>query len=175
MARNPELTKLWTDAWVSVAAGATRPDLPATVDAAMTGYTDTGLLDGEAGIGEERSSDRTEHFGWGAGIVKVGNRNFKVSGTFTPLEDNDEIRSILWGPGSNATALFMPKPVYRWLAFETLDDVGEKERLFTVRPAELWIPNNNRNESDISKWEVQYTLFADGTQKIFDRQVAVTP
>lgn len=173
MARNPDNAKLWTDAWVSVATGPTRPTLPATIDAVLpVDYVDTGLLDGEAGIGEERSSDRTEHFGWGAGIVKVGNRNFKVAGTFTPLEDNVEIRSILWGPGSSATALYMPKPVYRWLAFETLDDAAKKERLFTTRPAELWIPNNNRNESDISKWEVQYTLFADGTGKIFDRQVA---
>lgn len=172
MARNADNANIWADAWVYLAAGTTRPTLPTDIDVAMgVTWLDVGLLNGDDGIGEERSSDETKHYGWGAGLIKKGYKNFEVSGTFNILEDNDVTREIIF-PGSSDTKIVMPKPVFRWLCFETQSDIEKKERQFSTKPVQLWVPNNNRNESDITKWEVQYSLFANGVGELFDRQVA---
>lgn len=172
MSRDPGNVNIWQDAriWTATGSGA-RPALPtdASTPVDEDDWFELGILDGDAGIGEERSSDETEHFGWGIGLIKIGNKNFKLSRTFSALEDNDTTRGILW-PGSTATALYMPKPVYRYLGFETVSDLGVTERLWTVKPARLSVPGNNRNESDITKLEITANIFGDGTGKLFDRQ-----
>ncbi|WP_280247732.1 hypothetical protein [Nocardia abscessus] len=176
MARDPDNVKIWSDARVFLAIGDTRPAIPTDVDTAFgTGWEEAGILDGEDGFGEERSQDESEFFGWGIGLIKVGGRNYGLSRTWSPLEDNPVIRGLVW-PGSTDTKLALPKPVYRWIAFETDSDFGDRERLIATKRARIWVPNNNRNESDITKWEVQTKLFADGAGDVFDRQIpAVTP
>ncbi|MBF6399784.1 hypothetical protein IU438_28860 [Nocardia cyriacigeorgica] len=176
MARDPDNVKIWSDARVFLAIGDTRPAIPTDVDTAFgTGWEEAGILDGEDGFGEERSQDESEFFGWGIGLIKVGGRNYGLSRTWSPLEDNPVIRGLVW-PGSTDTKLALPKPVYRWIAFETDSDFGDRERLIATKRARIWVPDNNRNESDITKWTVQTKLFADGTGDVFDRQIpAVTP
>ena len=173
MARDSANVQIWQDAriWAALGTGA-RPALPASASDEVDelAWHEHGILDGDAGIGEERSSDETEHFGWGIGLIKIGNKNFKLSRTYSCLEDNDTNRGILW-PGSTDTALYMPKPVYRYLGFETVSDLGVTERLWTVKPARLSAPSNNRNESDITKLEITANIFADGSGKLFDRQI----
>lgn len=171
MARDADNVNIWRDAWIYVSADATRPALPTDIDAAMpAGFLDVGLLNGDDGIAEERSNSETKAYGWGAGLIKKSFKDFEVGGTFSILEDNEVTRAIIF-PGSTATKIVMPKPVYRWLAFETQSDVEAAERQFTTKLAQLWVPNNNRNEADITKWEVQYSLFANGANELFDRQV----
>ncbi|WP_280489494.1 hypothetical protein [Nocardia farcinica] len=177
MARNPDNVKIWQDARVRASADATRPAIPTNITTPFedADWPELGILDGDAGFAEDRSQDETEHFGWGIGLIKVGSKNFGLSRKMTLLEDNDETRAIVF-PGSTATKIAMPKPVYRWLAFETDSDLGDGERLITTRPARLWVPANNRNESDITKWEVEIKLFADGSGHVFDRQAGdLTP
>lgn len=172
MARNPDNAKIWEDARVFLSDATTRPALPADVDEEFaTGWNETGILDGDDGFSEERGSDETKHYGWGVGLIKVGGKNYELSRTFSPLEDNEQVRGLVW-PGSTATKLKLPKPVYRWIAFENTSDFGEVERLISIKRARIWVPNNNRNESDITKWEVQAMFFADDAKDIFDRQVA---
>ncbi|AHH16587.1 hypothetical protein NONO_c17870 [Nocardia nova SH22a] len=172
MARDPDNAKIWQDAHVYVALGVTtRPAVPADIDAAFaTGWEEVGILDGDAGFAEDRSSDETKAFGWGIGLIKIGAKNFELARKMTMLEDNETTQAIV-NPGSTATAIMMPKPVLGFIAFETASDVGDLERLISVKPARLWVPANNRNESDVTKSEVNIGLFADGTGKIFDRQV----
>lgn len=172
--RDPGNAQIWQDARVWTAVGSTaRPTLPLTADTAVveTTWFEFGLLDGDDGIGEERSSDETEHFAWGIGLIKIGAKNFKLTRTLSALEDNVTTRSVLW-PGSTETKLKMPKPTNLWLGFETISDLGKVERLWTVRPARLSIPNNNRNESDITKLEITANIFANGAGELFDRQVS---
>ena len=177
MARNPDNAKIWQDARVFASDAETRPALPLDIDDPFDELTwlEVGILDGADGFGEERGSSETKHYGWGIGLIKVGANQFELNRTFSPLEDNDVVRGMVW-PGSTASKLKLPKPVYRWLAFETDSDFGDRERLITTKRARIWVPSNNRNESDITKWEVQAALFADGSNDVFDRQVpAVTP
>ena len=172
MARDPDNVKIWQDARVYVALGVdTRPALPTTIsDPFATGWEEVGILDGDAGFSEDRSSDESKHFGWGIGLIKIGAKNFELARKMTMLEDNETTRAIAF-PGSTATAVLMPKPVRGFIAFETDSDLGDIERLISTKPARLWVPANNRNESDVTKLEVNIGLFADGTGKVFDRQV----
>lgn len=184
MARSPENVNIWQDARVWLSLAATRPVLPLTADEAVeetdftTGWGEFGILDGEAGFGEERSFDETEHFGWGIGLIKIGTRNFKLNRTLSALEDNEATRAVVW-PGSTATKLMMPKPVNAWLGFETTSDLGNVERLFTVSRARLTVPANNRNESDITRYEITANIFGKSVGsdiELFDRQAsAVAP
>lgn len=170
MARNADNVKVFKDAWIYLAESATRPELPTDIDVAMpAAWKDVGLLDGDGGIGESRSIDETEKFGWGAGLVKISGRNIGISGSITLIEDNEISRGLVW-PGSTATKRKLPTPVYRWMAIETQDDFDAKTRLFTVRRARLWVPENTKNEADATSWEVQYRLFGDGANDVFDVQ-----
>lgn len=180
MARSPENVNIWQDARVWLSLAAARPTLPLTADEAvtetdfLTGWGEFGILDGEAGFGEERSFDETEHYGWGIGLIKIGTRNFKLNRTLSALEDNDATRAVVW-PGSTATKLMMPKPVNAWLGFETTSDLGNVERLFTVSRARLTVPANNRNESDITRYEITANIFGKSVGEnieLFDRQAS---
>jgi len=174
MTRDPSKVNIWVDARIWFAPGnVARPALPLTAETAVTetDWFELGILDGDAGIGEERSNDETKHYGWGLGLIKIGNKNFELTRTFSCLEDNEQTRKILW-PGSSETKLKMPKPIDGFLGFETVSDMGLTERLWTIRPARLSLPNNARNESDITKLEITSALFADGSSDIFDRQVS---
>lgn len=180
MARSPENVNIWQDARVWLSLASTRPVLPLTADEAVaetdftTGWGEFGILDGEAGFGEERSFDETEHFGWGIGLIKIGTRNFKLNRTLSALEDNEATRAVVW-PGSTATKLMMPKPVNAWLGFETTSDLGNVERLFTVSRARLTVPANNRNESDITRYEITANIFGKSVGEnieLFDRQAS---
>lgn len=171
MARNPDNAKIWVNAAVRVSLALVRPALPATIDADWVedDWPEVGILDGEDGFGEERSSDETKHYGWGIGLIRIGTKNFELARTFSPLEKNALTEAII-NPGSTSTKRKMPKPVNGWVAFETDSDIGDKERLVTTRRSRLWVPADNRNESDITKWEVTASVFADGNDDVFDRQ-----
>lgn len=177
MARNPDNAPLWQDARVYVSDAAVRPALPEDVDAPFDpeDWPEVGILDGADGFGEARSSSENKFFGWGIGMIKIGASQFEMTRTMSLLEDNAVTRTIVF-PGSTATKIALPKPVYRWLAFETDSDVNTRERLTTTKRARLWVPTNNRTEPDLTKWEVQIGLFADSANDVFDRQAAaLTP
>ncbi len=175
MALNPDNAKIWKFAHVFLSDATTRPDLPANVSAEFDeeDWPEAGILSGDDGFGEDRSNAETKHTGWGIGLIKIGSKDYELSRKMVFLEDNEVTRGVVY-PGSSATKIAMPRPVYRWLAFETDSDLGDRERLITTRPARLWVPTNNRNEADLTKWEVQINLFSDGTGNVFDRQ-AGTP
>ncbi|MFH5209271.1 hypothetical protein ACHIPZ_13855 [Antrihabitans sp. NCIMB 15449] len=172
MTREADNVKIYENALVYLSALSTRPAIPADIDTAMGAtWIDAGLLDGDSGFAEERTSDEKEHFAWNQGLIKVSGKNYGLKGTFSPLEDNEVIRELVW-PGSTDTKIKLPKPVYRWMSFETTTDLAEKERRFTTKRARLWVPKDTRNESDITKWEVMYQLFADSAGDVFDKQIA---
>jgi hypothetical protein len=174
MARNPDNAKIWVDAAVRLSSASVRPALPANITTVFddVAWPEVGILDGDAGFSEDRSADETKHYGWGIGLIRIGTKNYELERSFSPLEDNTVVRGLVW-PGSTSTKLLMPKPVYRYIAFETDSDVGDKERLISTRAARLWVSSNSRNESDITKWEVKVSLFANGAGEVFDRQVSV--
>ncbi len=177
MARDPDNVKIWQDARVFVSDATTRPAMPADINTAFTpaNWPELGILDGDAGMPEDRSLSESKHYGWGLGLIKFGSKNFELMRKMTLLEDNEETRKLIF-PGSTDTKIKMPRPVYRWLAFETDSDLADRERLATTRRARLWVPSNGRNEADPTKWEIEIAIFPDGSGDVFDRQAGdLTP
>ncbi|WP_280335480.1 hypothetical protein [Nocardia wallacei] len=169
LARNPDLVQIFADAAIFVGKTLT-PTIPTTISAEFDGSWDNlGILNGDDGVKNAREWDVTEHFGWGIGLYRKGYKNYKENRVFTCLEENATTRRIAY-PGSSATQIVVPRPGFFPLAFEFINDLGVPERLFTARPAQCWIPNLDRNESDPTGKEVTADIFATGTGLLYTRQ-----
>ena len=167
--RNPDAVQIYSDAAVYVGKTLT-PTNPATIDAEFDATWDNlGILSGDDGVKNPREWDTTEHFGWGIGRYRKGHKNYKESRAITCLESNPTTRRIA-RPGSTATQIVIPRPGKFMLAFEFMNDMGYLEREFTARPAECWIPNLDRNESDPTKHEITADIFATGAGLLYIRQ-----
>lgn len=169
LTRNPDAVQIYADAAVFVGKTLT-PTRPASITEEFDETWDNlGILNGDSGVTNAREWDVTEHFGWGIGLFRKGYKNYKESRVFTCLEANATTRRIAH-PGSTATNIVVPRPTSLPVAFEFTNDFGVRERWFTSRPAELWIPNLDRNESDPTSHEVTASIFADGTGLVYVRQ-----
>lgn len=169
LTRNPDAVAIYSDADVYIGKTLT-PTIPANIEDPFDDTWDIGgLMDGDAGVGNEREWDVTEHFAWGIGLYRKGYKNYKETRTFTLLEWNSATRRIV-DPGSTATNFVVPRPPMLPLAFEFTNDFGVRERWFTARPADFWVPNKNRNESDPTKYEVTASIFANGAGLLYTKQ-----
>ncbi|QIS00990.1 hypothetical protein F5X71_00390 [Nocardia brasiliensis] len=169
LSRNPDAVAIFSDAAVYVGKTLT-PTRPATIaDPFDVTWDNAGILNGDSGITNPREWDVTEHMGWGIGLYRKGYKNFKESRVWTCLESNSTTRRIAH-PGSTATNIVVPRPGRFMLAFEFTNDFGVPERWFPVRPAQCWIPNLDRNESDPTNYEVTSDIFADGSGLLYVRQ-----
>ncbi|WP_280441196.1 hypothetical protein [Nocardia brasiliensis] len=169
LTRNPDKVQIFADAAVFV--GKTlHPNRPASITTDFDATWDNaGILNGDDGIKNAREWDVTEHFGWGIGLYRKGFKNFKESRVFTCLESNTTTRRIAH-PGSTATNIVVPRPGLFVLAFEFTNDLGLPERLFAARPAQCWIPDLDRNESDPTSHEITADIFAQGDGLLYTRQ-----
>lgn len=167
--RNPDNVNIWIDANVYVTEDPTAVP-PATIDAELAAaWLLVGILDGGDGFGEDRAWNESKHFGWGIGLIRKSFSQFELTRTFTALEDNPTTRKMLY-PGSTDTVVKVPRPAELFVCFETISDVGGKERLFTKRKATTWCSENNRNESDLTKFPFSVSVYADGANELFTRQ-----
>jgi hypothetical protein len=97
MAGDPNNAAVWANADVYVGAlDAVNP----TAGADFGGTWDlVGLLDGEAGFTENMSQESTDHFAWGGILVATTRKNFKLTRSFTALEDNETVMDLVY-PGN---------------------------------------------------------------------------
>lgn len=169
LTRNPDAVQIFADAAIFV--GKTlNPNRPETIwDEFDETWDNLGILNGDDGVKNAREWDVTEHFGWGIGLYRKGYKNYKENRVFVCLESNATTRRIAH-PNSSATSIVVPRPGKFPLAFEFINDLGVRERLFTARPAECWIPNLDRNESDPTGHEVTADIFATGSGLLYVRQ-----
>lgn len=167
--RNPDAVQIFGDAAVYIGTDSSAPR-PATInDPLGSRWANAGVLNGDSGITNERGWDETEHFGWGIGLYRVGRKNYTESRVFTCLEKN-KTTTRLAHPGSSASQIVVPRPLSVPVCFEYTDDSGNLERWFTARPADCWIPNLDRNESDPTGMEVTARIFATGDGLLYVRQ-----
>ncbi len=191
MAGNPDNAILWDRADVYVL----RPDvlqdgetiadyLPASIDAEFGPEWDlVGLLNGDAGFGEERNWDETDHSAWGYGVIKVGSRNFAMTRTWTALETENETNRYLYSPGDTRTKVKVAKPANVYVAFEKTSDAGDVKRLISTRPARVSAPSKTENEADLASLEFSARIFPNTDYELFFKQdadtdvasIAVTP
>jgi hypothetical protein len=173
VAGDPLKANLWTDAdvYISTNLSATLPadaDTPFGVD-----WDLVGLLDGDDGFPESRDEDTDDKYAWGGMLVKTSRNHFKLTKSFTALEDNDTTFALLW-PGSTPTKIKIPRPARVLVAFETRE--GEKvRRLITSQYAEISLDGDHgENETDLESATFVATIFPTSDGDLFDRQTTPT-
>lgn len=179
MAGNPANVKIWEDADVrvlkpsAITGGETLQDLlpTAITDPFDDAWLLVGLLNGSDGFGESREWDESEHTAWGYGLIKVSSRNFKMTRTFTALEEN-VVTEFLYSPGDDAQYVTVAKPANVYLAFETTSDLAEKQRRITTVPSRVVAPESNRNEEDLASKEFTCNIFPDSQKRLFLKQTS---
>lgn len=181
MAGDPTKANLWTDADVYVSWNLSAT-LPANAETAFgADWKLIGLLDGDEGFPENRDEDTDDKFAWGGVIVRTSRNHFKLTKSFTCLEDNEWTRKLVW-PGSTDTQIKVPRPERVLVAFETRE--GEKvRRLATSQYAECSLDGDHgENETDLESATIAATIFPTADGWLFDRQdtpvlasISVTP
>jgi hypothetical protein len=168
VAGDPTNASLWTDADVYVGP-LTAPD-PATVDdpfGAEWGLV--GLLDGDEGFTESRDEDKDDKYAWGGILVRTSRAHFKLTKSFTVLEDNVTTRSLIW-PGSNDSQIIVPRPERIKIAFETREGDIVK-RLISAQYAEVDLDGDvQENETDLTAYSLVATIFPTSGKVLFTRQ-----
>lgn len=181
MVSDPTKANLWTDAdvYVSFNLNAT---LPANADEPFgPDWELVGLLDGDDGFPESRDEDTDDKFAWGGILVRTSRQHFKLTKSFTALEDNDVTRQLVW-PGSTATKIKVPRPARVKVAFETREGI-KKRRLATSLYAECALDGDHgENETDLESATIACTIFPTSDGDLFDLQetpvlqsISVTP
>jgi hypothetical protein len=162
MSGDPTNARLWTDADVYIALSLTEAD-PADVNTAFGGGWDlVGLLDGDDGFTEARDEDVNDHFAWGGILVRTSRAHFKLTKTFSALEDNDTTFALRWPGSTRGGDIIVPRPAQVKIAFETRDgDVIH--RLISANYAEVTLNADvTENEPDLAKLEFLATIFPTG-------------
>jgi hypothetical protein len=169
MAGDPLKANLWTDADVYISTNLSAT-LPASAsDDFGVDWDLIGLLDGDDGFPESRDEDTDDKFAWGGILVRTSRNHFKLTKSFTALEDNDTTFSLLW-PGSTATQIKVPRPAKVLVAFETRE--GDKvRRLISANYAEISLDGDHgENETDLESMTFVATIYPTGVGVLFDRQ-----
>lgn len=127
---------------------------PATVSAALhAAWLPLGLMKGD-GVKKPRSIDKTDVPSWQQGRVLTRYKNPKVDANFNILERNEAVLKAL-----NPTKV--PRPVRTRLLFEYNHENGNREREYTLNPAHVWIPADDRTE-DVNGIDFECSLYPVG-------------
>lgn len=172
MAGDPNNAELLT--YADVYVGPLSAPNPAGIDAPFSGaWGLVGLLDGDDGLPEARDVDTDDKYAWGGILVRTSRAHFKLTKSFSALEDNLTTRALVW-PGSTDTEVIVPVPVPVKLAFEVQDkDTGKIERLITRRHAIIDVDGDiAKNETDLTKYQLAAVIYPDADGVLFDRQTA---
>lgn len=153
----------WRDCDVYVAPSGTAA--PATVNTAFSASWDhVGYLDGEEGSKVTREwGEKNEHYAWGGDIVKTSRGKFKLTRTFTAIEDNETTRELLWPGSLPGGEHYAPVPVRQMIAFEFREGATVRREIYA--DVEIEASEWTDSETDITKVEFEVTAFpeADGT------------
>lgn len=160
MAGDPLNASIWPDAdvYVGLLTAANPTD---TSDAFDSDWDLVGLLDGDEGFGNSREEEVTDLFAWGGILVRTARRHFKMSRTFTLLEDNDVTRDLIW-PGSNEAQLFVPRPQRIKIAFEVREGDHIQRLISSDVGAEVSVDGDySDSESDLTRYPMRAVVFPD--------------
>ncbi|MFE9845772.1 Ig-like domain-containing protein [Streptomyces goshikiensis] len=173
MSGDPTKANLWTDADVYISTNLSAA-VPANASTAFgVDWTYVGLLDGDDGMPESRDEDTDDKYAWGGMLVRTSRQHFKLTKSFTALEDNATTFSLLW-PGSTSTAIKVPRPTRVLVAFEVRDG-AKVRRLITAQYAEVVLDGDHgENESDLESATFVATIFPTSDGTLFNRQTTPT-
>ncbi len=175
MAGDTTKARLWANAdiWIADSLATANPVDANTAFGA--GWTLAGLLDGDDGMPESRDEDVNDYFAWGGILVRTARNHFKLTKSFTALEDNPTTRALLW-PGSTSSQIVVPVPVPRKIAFETRDtSAGVILRRITRNYSIIALDGDrDENETDLTKAKFAAVIYPDASGVLFDRYESPT-
>ncbi|WP_155292973.1 hypothetical protein [Rhodococcoides fascians] len=165
--RNNDNVSVWEDAHVYVSDTKV---LPASAESPVgPTWDEVGILDGKAGIDDQRKWTETKEYGWGTGLAAILRSEYEHTGTFDALEDNPVVDS-LYEPGSTASDVVVARPAKKYVLLETIDQNGRVKRRITRKKAEIWAPGAKKTENAVAKKSFTMNYFADGLKRIFHKQ-----
>lgn len=130
--------------------------VPADIDTDLhAAWLPAGLMKGDPGLEQPREISRSDVDTWQQGIVFERFKNPKANLNFALLEDN-EATEIIIRPGKR------PLPVKTYVAYELMTDEGYKERGITVKPATIWVANDNKSDDPNAGRTVNCSLTPSG-------------
>lgn len=160
MAGDPLNSNLWTEADVYI--GGLDAVNPATVNDPFGSDWDlAGLLNGDNGFVESRSEDTNDIYGWGGILIRTSRTHFKLTRTWTALEDNATTYALRW-PGSSSTQIVVPRPERTKIAFEVRED-DKVHRVISANYVESVLNSDvTQNETELEAYEFLTTVFPTG-------------
>lgn len=171
MAGTPENVRVWETGDVYIFD----PDvpfvpgthIPETIDDALAaGWLPAGLMLGDPGVEMPRDIQKTDLDAWQIKRYRTKYRGGKVDANFTLLEDNDVVDDLM-APEDQ------PSQKPRYLAVVFVDsDTGYVERRFSKRKADLWVANDNHQET-VNGYPVEASLYPDSGKKIWTIQKGI--
>lgn len=170
MAGDVSNAALWGDADVYI--GGTDAVNPADETAPFgAGWALCGLLDGDAGIVESRSEDKSDSFAWGGILVRSSRKNFKMQRKFVCLESNAVTLGLVY-PGSTGGLIKVPSRNYFKIGFETREGATVRRAISSLYAEVDTVSDITESESALKKYEITVTIFPNAQKELFVIQPA---
>lgn len=176
MAGDTDNTSVWSEADVYIGAlDAPNPTGNAAFSLVDGDWDLVGLLDGSAGFGEQQSIDSTDHNAWGYGVIATTRRNFKLTRTFTALEDNETVMGLIYDASGvtftdedyTGTLKVRDNALKFKIAFELRDGVKVR-RMISANYGQIEeIGEVSESEDGIQSRPITVAIYPNGSQELW--------
>lgn len=167
---------IWKNAEVYISAvGVTDPK--AEADGTFgDDWLQVGMLADGSSIGQERDADRTEVLGWASQLIDSDQKFKKDTRTFTALEDNEVVWSLMWPnsayptPGK-PTVVLAPQDAKRYVGFRTTDHHGNVHVQVTRLEASIYPSSMDKADDGASTTEFTVEVRKDRDGGLYDTAI----
>lgn len=176
MADVADRVHIWKNAEVYISiVGATEPQ--AEADGTFgADWLQVGILADGSSIGQERDADRTEILGWSSQLIATDQKFKKDTRTFTALEDNEVVWSLMW-PNSTfpkagtPTVVLAPQDAQRYIGFRTTDQNGNVHVEVSRLEANIYPSAMDKADDGASTTEFTAEIRKDADGALYDKAV----
>ena len=176
MADVADRVHIWKNAEVYISiVGAENPQ--AEADGTFgADWLQVGILADGSSIGQERDADRTEILGWSSQLIATDQKFKKDTRTFTALEDNEVVWSLMW-PNSKfpeagtPTVVLAPQDAQRYIGFRTTDQNGNVHVEVSRLEANIYPSAMDKADDGASTTEFTAEIRKDADGALYDKAV----
>lgn len=139
-------------------------------------WLQVGILADGSSIGQERDADRTEILGWSSQLIATDQKFKKDTRTFTALEDNEVVWSLMW-PNSKfpeagtPTVVLAPQDAQRYIGFRTTDQNGNVHVEVSRLEANIYPSSMDKADDGASTTEFTAEIRKDADGALYDKAV----
>ncbi|MGV0868688.1 hypothetical protein [Corynebacterium kalidii] len=139
-------------------------------------WLQVGILADGSTIGQEREADRSDVLGWSAQLIDTDQKFTKDIRTFTALEDNEVVWSLMW-PNSAypeagvPTVVLAPQDAKRFIGFRTTDQHGNVHVEVSRLEASIYPASMDKADDGASTTEFTAEIRKDSDGALYDKAV----